>query len=413
MTHVKQKPSAGPASTATMARLRSAVANSARRRDSERVEPDDDVEEPPMSGRVQGHEDDTRYMTTGIQSEAEADDHFDRLAELRLMARRLADQSKAGGDLRRTRVDGNWSRDPSEFPADDRIAARPAQPVASRTASRKARTVEPIHAADELEGTDPVTAGAAAPDLEDGAAIRDRLSLNAPPSGFEHDAAEVLRADAKKRSLWPVFAASASVIVAGLAYGASMMLSTSQPMVEPTRRAELAAEPPSAVAEIASRPELPVASPARDHSIAVNVPEPAVEQAPPPQVAIQPPQLAEPVPVAAPVPAPVTVPVPAPTRSVRLTPAELRQVQNLMASGRTRVAAGDVAGARAIYQRAADIGDGPAAFALAETYDPAALARPGVQGIKPDPSTARHWYQTAADRGLAEARVRLERMPSR
>jgi hypothetical protein len=399
-----------------MARLRSAVAKSASRRDGERVEPHDDVQERPTTGAAHEHKDDSPEMSTDIQSELESDEHFDRLAELRLMARRLADQSKAGGDLRRSRANGNGGHEASELLADDVFTPRPARPHVSRTATRHARTVELVHATDDVDETDGALASAATPTVEPGASIRDRLSHDAPPSGYDHDAAEVLQPGENKRRPWLVIAASAGLILGGLATGASMMLRPGQAVTEPSRRAELAAEPPVALADIAkreqpkaepmaaaepARPEPPAASPERDRDVAVTPTEPAVEPAPsrPPQVMSQPTKI-----VATP---------PAPTRTIRLTPAELHQVQNLMASGRTRVAAGDVAGARAIYQRAADLGDGPAALALAETYDPAVLARPGVTGIKADLSTARHWYQTAADRGVVEARARLERLPSR
>jgi hypothetical protein len=45
---------------------------------------------------------------------------------------------------------------------------------------------------------------------------------------------------------------------------------------------------------------------------------------------------------------------------------------------------------------------------LAETYDPANLAKWGVHGIVPDISMARSWYEKARQFGSAAAPQRLE-----
>lgn len=81
--------------------------------------------------------------------------------------------------------------------------------------------------------------------------------------------------------------------------------------------------------------------------------------------------------------------------------------------GADLMAAGDVAAARAMFERAAETGDAAGAFALASTYDPAVLtAMPLGGGIKPDPVQARRWYETARDRGSSAAPERIARLPA-
>jgi hypothetical protein len=72
---------------------------------------------------------------------------------------------------------------------------------------------------------------------------------------------------------------------------------------------------------------------------------------------------------------------------------------------------GDVTKARIMFQRVAEAGDGAAAFALAETYDPIALKelRPREE-IMPDLALARTWYEKARDLGSLRARERISRL---
>jgi hypothetical protein len=56
------------------------------------------------------------------------------------------------------------------------------------------------------------------------------------------------------------------------------------------------------------------------------------------------------------------------------------EIKLLMKQGEQLIAAGDVATARTVLQRAADAGDANAAMALGATYDPNVLARLGVVG---------------------------------
>ena len=71
------------------------------------------------------------------------------------------------------------------------------------------------------------------------------------------------------------------------------------------------------------------------------------------------------------------------------------------------VAAGDVAGARVVFERAAEAGDAQAAMMLAATYDPVALMRLKVRGLAPDTAKAAFWYRRAADLGSSAGMVNL------
>jgi hypothetical protein len=71
------------------------------------------------------------------------------------------------------------------------------------------------------------------------------------------------------------------------------------------------------------------------------------------------------------------------------------------------IANGDIMGARALYQRAAELGSAPAALALGTTYDPNRLWSLGVLGLAGNKERARQWYLRASELGNAEANARL------
>jgi TPR repeat protein len=71
------------------------------------------------------------------------------------------------------------------------------------------------------------------------------------------------------------------------------------------------------------------------------------------------------------------------------------------------LALGDISGARRFLVRAAEGGSGPAAQALAETYDPRLLRERGVVGLAPDRAAALAWYRRAAALGAPEAAARI------
>src|SRR5262245_49529470 len=92
-------------------------------------------------------------------------------------------------------------------------------------------------------------------------------------------------------------------------------------------------------------------------------------------------------------------------------PAEARRrAEQLVSQGDRYLAEGKVAGARLFFRQAADAGFVAAMIRLAATYDPTELSRLQVQGIAPDPTEARKWYERARDLGAPEAEERLARL---
>jgi hypothetical protein len=84
------------------------------------------------------------------------------------------------------------------------------------------------------------------------------------------------------------------------------------------------------------------------------------------------------------------------------------RAQRFLQKGNERLAEGLVAPARLLFERAADLGLGVAALALAETYDPAVLGtRPHLRGVQADLDQARRWYERARALGVADASERL------
>ena len=79
----------------------------------------------------------------------------------------------------------------------------------------------------------------------------------------------------------------------------------------------------------------------------------------------------------------------------------------LRAQGLVALAAGDISGARAFLERAAEIGDARSLLVLGDTYDPATLNRLGALGLKGDPARARDYYARALSAGVAGARDRV------
>jgi hypothetical protein len=155
---------------------------------------------------------------------------------------------------------------------------------------------------------------------------------------------------------------------------------TQAPPPPPAASIPVAPPPPAAPPTVASLPPLPVPE----------VRTPPVQPLPEPM----PPPAATPPPAAS-----------APPRSSAEQLAEARQyVQRAI---RILQQTNDIAAARLFLERAAKLGDADALFQLAETYDPAWLARSGARGVSGDTSRARALYQQALDGGVAAARERL------
>jgi hypothetical protein len=98
-------------------------------------------------------------------------------------------------------------------------------------------------------------------------------------------------------------------------------------------------------------------------------------------------------------------PTPSPPRHL-----DADELATLLKRAKGLIAAGDLASARLLLERAADAQEASAALILARTYDPAVLGKPDARSIAPDPATARIWYQKAAQFGSQEAQQRLEQM---
>ncbi len=88
------------------------------------------------------------------------------------------------------------------------------------------------------------------------------------------------------------------------------------------------------------------------------------------------------------------------------------EIANLVKRGEDFIATGDLAAARLVLQRAAEADDAQAALALAATYDPFVLRELNVYGFSGDVATARAWYEKAKEFGSAEAPRRLEILAS-
>ena len=88
------------------------------------------------------------------------------------------------------------------------------------------------------------------------------------------------------------------------------------------------------------------------------------------------------------------------------------EVAVLAKRGEEFIAAGDIAAARLVLQRAAEARDARAALLLGATYDPIMLEKSRVRGFAPDVAIARIWYERAKEFGSAEASQRLEMLAS-
>jgi TPR repeat protein len=89
------------------------------------------------------------------------------------------------------------------------------------------------------------------------------------------------------------------------------------------------------------------------------------------------------------------------------------KIAKLLARGDAFVFMGDIAAARAFYQRAADAGDGQAALRVGATFDPAFLSRAGLRGTLGDPVQARSWYRRGLDLGAPKSESRRNDLETR
>jgi hypothetical protein len=173
--------------------------------------------------------------------------------------------------------------------------------------------------------------------------------------------------------------------------------------VQPAQPAAAVRAVPPTTAQAPTRDEIALALKAAHQNLApTEIREPAAAAA---VIATAPVTAAPPVIATAPVTAAAPVVAAPPAR--RLAADEL---VTLMTRAKGLLAAGDIAPARLLLERAADAQEPNAALMLAQTYDPAVLGRQDIRNITPDPAQARIWYQRAAQLGSADAQRRLSQL---
>ncbi len=91
----------------------------------------------------------------------------------------------------------------------------------------------------------------------------------------------------------------------------------------------------------------------------------------------------------------------------RVEPVRSR-ADELVAHAKRLIESGDIPGARTVLQAAEANSSGPMTFMLAETYDPNMLASWQTRGITANPERARALYQKARDLGEGRAQQRLD-----
>ena len=84
------------------------------------------------------------------------------------------------------------------------------------------------------------------------------------------------------------------------------------------------------------------------------------------------------------------------------------EISSLLTRGDSLFGVRDVTSARLYYERAADAGDAQAALRLGETYDPAFLALARLNEVRGDPVVATRWYRRARELGNPEAEILLK-----
>jgi hypothetical protein len=153
----------------------------------------------------------------------------------------------------------------------------------------------------------------------------------------------------------------------------------------------------------------------------------AVNSLVPKALAMAPPSLATGLAASVPLPAPIIpapipvsrppvvqdVPPPVSAAKPALTADETTRAQRYVQRGQVELSDGNVAAARLLFRRAADMAYPPGTLALAATYDPAELARIGAFTIQGDVAEARRWYEKAIALGSTEADGLLKRLGTR
>jgi hypothetical protein len=85
-----------------------------------------------------------------------------------------------------------------------------------------------------------------------------------------------------------------------------------------------------------------------------------------------------------------------------------REIASFLSRAQELITAGDLQSARLLLRRAAEAQNARAAFALAQTYDPAVLKQYGASAPPAEVATARSWYERARDWGSPDAQRQLD-----
>jgi hypothetical protein len=93
-----------------------------------------------------------------------------------------------------------------------------------------------------------------------------------------------------------------------------------------------------------------------------------------------------------------------------IAPRDRERAWRAMEKGNQELEDGNVSTARLFYEYAADVGLADAAMALAATFDASELAKLNVRGIAPNAKETQRWYERARQLGAAEADQRLRRL---
>ncbi len=100
----------------------------------------------------------------------------------------------------------------------------------------------------------------------------------------------------------------------------------------------------------------------------------------------------------------LVAPPAAPKQAQKSDPVAMKE---LLDKGNQHLSKGDVVAARAVYERAVDLGSAAAALNLGATYDPNRLWSLGVFGMVGNKERARLWYRRADQLGHPEAKERI------
>jgi hypothetical protein len=151
------------------------------------------------------------------------------------------------------------------------------------------------------------------------------------------------------------------------------------------------------------------AAPAPDTIPTVALPDPAPLTRAAPIVAAAPAPLVSDTPPTVAMIGPATPPAEPRASTLKRSAGE---ISSLLTRGDSLFGGRDVTSARLYYERAADAGDAQAALRLGETYDPAFLALARLNEVRGDPVVATRWYRRARELGNPEAEILLKSLPA-